>query len=296
LVLHASHAAERRIGLVLNRLGGQLDVDILIGVENAAKSRGYQVSFAYAEERLEEQQRDIARLRADRVAGIIVFPVSDQGHDASVSQLQADGVPCVLVDRYLSELDTDYVTADNTGGSYRATEHLLILGHTRIAFVYGTVGTLRTTSVHDRWEGYRRALLVYGLAYDESLLIQLPPPSNLESQSACDAFMMRPDRPSALVVVNDDMALALLQAAQRCNVRVPEQLAIVGFDDLSFAAHLNPPLTTVAQPRMDMGLRAGNLLINRVEGQDGPRQHVELPTSLVVRMSCGARQRVRRLN
>ena len=90
------------------------------------------------------------------------------------------------------------------------------------------------------------------------------------------------------------MALELLQAAQRVGVRVPEDLALVGFDDLSFAAHLSPPLTTVAQPRLDVGLRAGHLLINRIEGQGTLPRHIELPTSLIVRESCGARLRVRR--
>jgi DNA-binding LacI/PurR family transcriptional regulator len=108
-----------------------------------------------------------------------------------------------------------------------------------------------------------------------------------------DALLSRPDRPEAIFAVNDNEALAILKTAQRHGLRVPEDLALVGFDDLSFAAHLSPPLTTVAQPRMDLGLRAGNLLINRIEGLGGPTRHIELPTSLVVRESCGARLRVR---
>jgi DNA-binding LacI/PurR family transcriptional regulator len=92
------------------------------------------------------------------------------------------------------------------------------------------------------------------------------------------------------------VALELLQAAQHVGLRVPEDLALVGFDDLSFAAHLSPPLTTVAQPRMDLGLRAGHLLINRIEGQGNLPRHIDLPTSLIVRESCGARLRVRRQN
>ncbi len=290
----AAQAAERRIGLVLSRLGSQLDLDILIGVESAAKSRGYQVSFAYAEEHFEEQTRDIARLRADRVAGMIVFPVSDVTFDQSIAQLQATGMPLVLVDRYLSDLDTDYIVTDNAGGGYRATEHLIILGHTRIGFVYGSIGTLLTTSVRDRCAGYRHALETYGLPCDNSSIVQLPWAGAPEAVVRYAAFLAQPDRPSAIFAVNDDIALLLMQTAQRSGVRVPEDLAIVGFDDLNFAAHVNPPLTTVSQPRMDVGLRAGNLLINRIEGQGGPKKHIELPTSLVVRASCGARLLARR--
>jgi GntR family transcriptional regulator of arabinose operon len=286
-------AAERRLGLLLNRHGGQLDLDILVGVDHAAKSRGYQVSFAYAEDDVEQQDRDIARLLDDRVAGLIIFPVSNTAYDAAIWRLQEQGVPFVLVDRYFPDLDSDYVVCDNVGGAYRAVEHLLILGHQRIAFVYSNIDGLQTTSVRDRWQGYRNALADYGLPYDDALVVQKSPPSETSADSPYIHMLSQPDRPSAVFAVNDHEALALLRSAQQCGLRVPEDLALVGFDDLHFAQHLNPPLTTVAQPRLEIGLRAGNLLINRVEGQDGPTRHIELPTSLVVRDSCGARLRVR---
>jgi DNA-binding LacI/PurR family transcriptional regulator len=290
-------AAERRIGLVLaHSSGSQLDLDILIGVEHAAKSRGYQVSFAYAEESLEELDRDIARLRADNVAGMIIFPVSDSTYDDSIWRLAADRVPFVLVDRYFPDLDSDYVVADNAGGGYRATEHLLILGHRRIGFVYSAKGSLLTTSVRDRWQGYRRALQEYGQPYEEALVLKWPEGSEAGMPGSADQLLLREDRPSAIFAVNDSVALELLRSALRLGLRVPEELALVGFDDLNFAAHLSPPLTTIAQPRMDVGLRAGHLLINRIEGQGILPRHIELPTSLIVRESCGARLRVRRQN
>jgi GntR family transcriptional regulator of arabinose operon len=293
VAIPAPRAPERRIGLVLAHSGNQLDLDILIGVEHAAKSRGYQVSFAYAEEDLDELDRDIARLRADLVAGMIIFPVSDATYDESIWRLAADRIPFVLVDRYFPDLDSDYVVADNIGGGYRATEHLLILGHMRIGFVYASYASMLTTSVRDRWEGYRRALQEYGQPYDEALLFQWP---SVMQADLADHFLLRDDRPSAIFAVNDAVALELLRAAQRVGLRVPEDLALVGFDDLSFVAHLSPPLTTVAQPRMDLGLRAGHLLLNRIEGHGGSPRRIELPTSLIVRESCGARLRVRRRN
>ncbi|HEU5013422.1 MAG TPA: GntR family transcriptional regulator [Roseiflexaceae bacterium] len=286
-------AVERRLGLLLNRHGGQLDLDILVGVDHAAKSRGYQVSFAYAEDNVEQQDRDIARLLDDRVAGLIIFPVNNTTYNASIWRLNDQGVPFVLVDRYFPELESDYVVCDNVGGAYRAVEHLLILGHKRIAFVYSDSDGLQTTSVRDRWQGYRNALADYELPYDDSLVIQKPSPTKTTTDSPYMHFLSQRDRPSAVFAVNDHEALALLRTAQQCDLRVPEDLALVGFDDLHFAQHLHPPLTTVAQPRLEIGLRAGNLLINRVEGQNGPARHIELPTSLVVRESCGARLRVR---
>jgi DNA-binding LacI/PurR family transcriptional regulator len=269
--IQSPRTAERRIGLVLaHSSGSQLDLDILIGVEHAAKSRGYQVSFAYAEENLEELDRDIVRLRADNVAGMIIFPVSDSTYDEAVWRLAADHVPFVLVDRYFPDLDSDYVVADNVGGGYRATEHLLILGHTRVSFVYSSKGSLLTTSVRDRWQGYRRALHEYGQPYNEALVFKWPEGADAGLPGSSDQLLLGEGRPSAIFAVNDAVALELLRATQRLGLRVPEDLALVGFDDLNFAAHLTPPLTS-------------------------PR-HIELPTSLIVRESCGARLRVRRQN
>jgi DNA-binding LacI/PurR family transcriptional regulator len=107
-------------------------------------------------------------------------------------------------------------------------------------------------------------------------------------------FLKRPDRPGGIFAVNDYVALDIMQAAKAIHLRIPEDLAVVGFDDWSFAAHLNPPLTTIVQPFMDIGLRAGTLLISRIEGIAGAPKHIELPTNLIIRDSCGAQLHVKR--
>ncbi len=292
VVTQSTPASEKRIGVVLTYAGDQLNMELLIGIDQAAKSRGYQVSFSYSEERASQQARDVERLRTDRVAGLIIFPLSNELDDPVIARLQTDGTPLVLVDRYLSERATDYVVADNFAGGYRATEHLLILGHTRIAFVYLSGADLRTTSVRDRWEGYRAALDDHGLPYDERLVFAFPARSMVADDASYMTFISQADRPSAVCMVNDIQAPALFQAARSFGLRIPDDLAVIGFDDLSFAAHLNPPLTTIAQPRMDIGIRAAHLLINRIEGDTEPPKQVVLPTSLVIRESCGARLRI----
>jgi DNA-binding LacI/PurR family transcriptional regulator len=156
--------------------------------------------------------------------------------------------------------------------------------------MYTSHGGLLTTSVRDRWEGYRKALKEYNLPYDETLIYHNAPVPVPEPPNMYDEIVTSPDRPSAIFAVNDSVALELLKAAQRYKLRVPEDLALVGFDDVSYAEHLTPPLTTIAQQRVEVGARAGNLLINRIEGQVvGPPKHIELPTNLIIRQSCGAR-------
>lgn len=281
----------KSIGVILNQNSDELSWEILLGVEQAVKPHGYQISFAYAQEDTEELACDIARLKATTV-GLVILPTSDVAQDSAIAELKEEGFPFVLVDRYFPDLACDYVISDNIGGGYRATEHLLILGYAPVGFAYSAAGGFDTTSVRDRFAGYRKALREYQQPFDETLVYAALPDPDL-SPEAYDDLLRRPDLPRAIFTVNDSLALGLLQAAQRKQLRVPEDLALVGFDDVSYAAHVSVPLTTVAQQRTEMGLRAGILLMNRIEhGTAGPTSHVELPTSLIIRQSCGARQRV----
>jgi GntR family transcriptional regulator, arabinose operon transcriptional repressor len=315
---------QKQIGLVLNRtLRTQVNMNLLVGVEQAAKSHGYSVSFTYAEGNQQQQARDIALLRANHVLGMIIYLTGDITHDTSIQQLQADHVPIVLIDRYLPNQAIDYVGLDNVSGGYRATEHLLILGHRRIGFIFSYEETLRTTSVYERWQGYCKALQTYGIPYEASLVApdlnpcyqapelplssipqdETPSVSNFRQMQIVSSshyeglveFLKRPDRPSAIFAVNDYVALDVMQAAKAIHLRIPEDLAVVGFDDMEFAAHVNPPLTTIKQPFIDIGLRAGSLLISRLEGIVGAPKHIELPTNLIIRESCGAQLHVKKI-
>lgn len=187
------------------------------------------------------------------------------------------------------------MASDNVGGAYRATEHLIILGHRRIAFVYSHHGGLVTTSVRDRHEGYHKALTAYGVSYDESLVFQLPFPSKDDTRNPYEELLRRPDHPTAIFTTVDVEAVAFLRHAQALGLRIPEDVALIGFDNLRLTSQLHPPLTTVAQSCREIGMRAANLLINRIEGQSSPPQHIELPTNLIIRESCGARLHVKNL-
>ena len=123
----------------------------------------------------------------------------------------------------------------------------------------------------------------YGLTYEDELIVSGP---NY-------GLLAQDNRPTAIFAINDDSALEILKVARVQHLRVPEDVALVGFDDLSHASLATPPLTTLAQPRVEMGVRAGHLLVDRIEGQTSAIKHIELPAYLVVRESCGAKLRVR---
>ncbi|GCE22352.1 GntR family transcriptional regulator [Dictyobacter kobayashii] len=285
-------STQKNIGVILNQATDELNMKLLRGIEQSVKSRGYQVIFAYSEENEQLLARDIARLQLT-TEGLIIFPLSNKSTDNAIARLKHVGFPFVLVDRYMTELDSDYVVSDNVGGGYRATEHLAILGHTRIGFAYSRAGGRQTTSVRDRWEGYRKALSEYQRPYDDSLLFADLLTGSEPDSARFDEILRRPDRPGAIFAVNDWVALEFIKAAARTGVRIPEDVALVGFDDLSYAELLSVPLTTVAQQGIAMGIQAGTLLINRIEKHVlGAAKHIVLPTQLIVRQSCGARLQV----
>ncbi len=286
----------KQIGLLLSigdRSGSSYPQDILVGVEQAVKSHGYSISLSYTEGDQEQQAREIARMSGTNVAGMIICPIARTVNADVIHQLQAVHVPLIFVDRYLSGLSIDYVGADNKGGGYRATEHLIILGHRRIGFIFLEEETLETTSsVRERWQGYFEALQKYGVPYDPSLIMADANLKYASASSGIQEFLQRTDRPSAIFAVNDLVALDVMQAAHALHLRIPQDLAVVGFDNEHFAARINPPLTTVNQPFFDIGLRAGILLIDRIESNSSASKHIELPVNLLIRESCGAQLHV----
>ncbi len=294
----APSPSQRRIGLVIPYAQDQLSLNILIGAESVAKRRGYQLVFNHTNENLEQEREDVTRMRRDQVAGVILFPISNQEEDEMVWQLHEDRFPFVLVDRYFPGLNCCYVVSDNTGGAYRATEHLIILGYSQIAFLYHANADFRTTSVRDRYLGYRKALEEYNIEFDERWAVQI---NDQEFIARADGkqdpyydFLTRPDRPRAVFAVNDNTAIDLLTSATRLGISVPGDLAIVGFDNLRMASQVPIPLTTINVHRTQIGEAAANLLIDRIEGTTLADQvHIVLPTELIVRESCGARQRLR---
>lgn len=289
---------QKQIGLLFN--SGLRDranslQDILVGAEQAARLHGYSVSICYTEGGKEQQAQDIARLTANHIAGLIICPIDNIADTEIIRRLQAAHFPLVFVDRYLPDLAVDYVGSDNKAGGYRGTEHLIILGHRRIGYIFLEEEDLESTSsVRERWQGYGEALHKYGVPYDSSLIIPDINPGEGKVSPSIYEFLQRPDRPSAIFAVNDIVALDVMQAAHALNLRIPQDLALVGFDNERFSSRLSPPLTTMAQPFFDIGLRACTLLLSRIEGLSTTPRHIELPVNLVIRESCGAQLHVER--
>lgn len=213
--------------------------------------------------------------------GLII--ASTEMYMSLFDQLLEAGTIFVMVERPIPRYEphVSYVTVDNVGGAVTAVEHLLKLGRRRIATITGNMNNIDAA---ERLEGYKQALRHAGIPYDE----RLAPTGHYVRAGAYRAMQqLLPYRPDAVFVATDQMALGALQALQEAGVRVPDDIALVGFDDLPTAQDAVPSLTTIRQPISERGLRAAELLIDLIEGKLKEPRHIVLPTELVIRETCG---------
>ncbi len=264
--------------------------DLLIGgARDAASRHGYQLLLANSHNEAESGIEQAMRLNEHRVAGTIVVPLQTPTPDQSTAMvlraLRQAGQKVVLVDEDSADAEISSVSSQNREATEALTRHLIGLGHRRIAFLTST----RTEVVGEREEGFRQAMTEAGLPVPPEYFLEVAgrDPS-LQGRQEIDVFMAMRKPPEAIVCLHDLIALnALTRCAER-GWRVPQDVAIVGFDDLPQAANSVPPLTSVHQPLSEIGSRAVELLINELRGgPEGPR-HERLPCRLVVRASCGS--------
>jgi len=269
------------LGLVLRQRPEQVAVDALLpetlrGLADAAREGGYRV---LVEPLPRGDDSYSSLLRAHHVDGLVIS--GPRADDRALAELQAEGFPLVLQGS-LPDVPIPSVDVDNVEGARTVVEHLISVGHRQIACI--TNAPLAYTAATERLEGYRAALEGARIPYDERLVAHadFDPASG---HAAMDRLIRRGGAFTAVFAASDVVALGVIGAARAHQVRVPEQLAIVGFDDIPLAAYFDPPLTTVHLPAHALGFSVGRALIDRIAGRPVPARTV-LETQLVVRGSA----------
>src|SRR5829696_774483 len=267
------------IGLVLPDSANPFFAEISRSIEDEAFKKGYSVFLCNTELDTQRELFYVDVLSKKQVDGIIFVAAGDQAD--SLDFLLRQNMPVVMIDRDLPNVEVDAVLTDHQLGGFLATHHLIELGHRRIACI---AGPSTITPSAERMTGYERALEQAGLSYDEHLIIR----GDYHAQSGMEithSILKLNPRPTAIFALNDLMALGALRAAAEAGYSVPTDLAVVGYDDLELAQFTNPPLTTIAQPKKEIGFQAINLLVDRMSRKNLPPSRVVLAPELIIRRS-----------
>lgn len=254
--------------------------ELLKGISAAAEGTGYEL-LAYSgnlgHNHVGWERRSLSRLAGTLIDGAVIV--------APTATITGATIPVVAIDPHTGSTGPSTIEADNVGGARAATQHLIDLGHRRIGHVRGRADLV---SARQREQGYREALEAAGIDFDPAL-VRVGGYRASETTDAARELLGLLDRPTAVFAANDLSAIRVMEVAAELGLRVPDDLSVVGFDNVPEAANSIPSLTTVAQPLQQMGAEAVRLLLTLLDG-DGNEEHLRFPASLVVRGSTARRQ------
>jgi DNA-binding LacI/PurR family transcriptional regulator len=292
----SSQRAVGLIGMILPSVVRARNPELIGGAEEIARHAGYSLILGISGDNRWLETEQVQRIVGQGASGLIVYTVDGPLDVPALRRLVERGFPLVLIDRYIPDLAVDTVTMDNIGGGFQAVQHLAQLGYRRIGFV-GT-DNIATSSIVERMAGYRWAMDQSRLVRDADLVctevrrLQAWPPrepdKELHNTRVLRAFLDRPDRPEAIFVCNDYVAFQVVQVAEQLGLGVPDDLALVGFDNVSYTDYFGVPLTTVEQQRHEIGATAMSLLLDRIAGRRTRLGRTIISTHLIVRRSSGS--------
>jgi len=269
------------IGLIVPDTTNPFFGELAKSIEDVGFQNGYNVILCNSDYSLERERSYIMVLKAKQVDGLIFIPGSSRTDHMS-DLLESWQGNVVTADRLTPELKADSVVADNRAGGHMAALHLLGLGHRCIGYIERPE---HLAHIEDRLTGFREILHQWNVEVPNELCVRGG--FRLEDGvRAGRALLTLPNRPTAVFAYNDIMAIGALQAAKELHVRVPDDLAIVGFDDIPMASYLTPALTTIRLPKYRIGALAAEILLGRVRGEiEGPQRREVLEVELIVRGS-----------
>jgi len=272
----------KTIGTIIADISDPFFAPIVKGIESVARQEGYNIILSDTDENYEIEKEIIKTLIAKRVDGILITPVQSKFED--IIELKKKKIPFVLVGRHFNYdlLETDYVATNDIEGAFSAVDYLIKKGHRRILFINGPA---HVSSAKERLAGYKRALFEAGIRIDESLIeeggIKMEDGYRIAKQKLSSSVKF-----TAVFAYSDFVAIGVMKALKEAQIKVPRDVAVVGYDDIEFSPFLEVPLTTVKIPRYELGIEGFKLLKRRMEDKKGSPRRLILPTRLVIRKSA----------
>jgi LacI family transcriptional regulator len=275
----------KTLGLIVADSANPFYAKLIRGVEDVCSAQAFGVILCNTNEQPDQEIRAHQMLREKRVDGMLITSI--RTGLLPLRELQQENIPFVLLNRYLESFGVDCVLNDNHQGAYEATAHLCGLGHRRIVHL---TGAQQISSVRDRLAGYHQALEEYGIPFDPQLVLHCDLRLEGGYQQAKAVIPTISPRPTAVFAYSDLLAIGVLKALRELGWRVPQDIALVGYDDIEFAPFVDPPLTTVAQLAYEIGQKGTEILLERIslpEDQVWTPQRIVFKPLLKVRVSSG---------
>lgn len=284
IALSLKENRSKSIGVIVPEIDNPFFSQAINGIESIAYNRGYHVVIFQSHESYEREVVNVEHLASRRVDGVLIS-LSGQTKDVShLKELNDKGLPIVFFDRVSDDINTHKVIADNYDGAFKATEHLILSGRKRIAHI---AASSYLSITKERINGYLAALAQYNIPVDENL-IKYCSYGLQEMETVISRLFSENRPPDAIFTASDRLALGCLTTLKNKNVRIPEDVSLIGFTNLKVASMLSPSLSTVFQPALEMGQSSAELLLDLIEGKSKmpvTYKTVKLQTELMLRDS-----------
>ncbi len=270
------------IGLMITDIGNPFFANVAQGVEDVAYKNKHILMISNTNEDPEKEKFFLNSMLSEKVSGVIIVPTS--GNEPFLRNLVGEDFPMVMVDRRVEGLNIDTVSINNEYGAYQATKRLIENGHSRIGIICGIKGLSNT---EERFGGYKKALKESGIPLSKEL-ITYGDYVEKGGRNAMNRLLSLKNPPTAVFSTNNLMTLGCIKELYSRKIPIPDKMALIGFDDSTWAEALIPPLTTIKQPGYELGINAAELLIKRLNNPSSSTMNIVLNTELIIRESCGS--------
>jgi GntR family transcriptional regulator, arabinose operon transcriptional repressor len=275
----------KNIGVITTYISDYIFPSIIRGIESYLTAQGYSLTFACTDNDIEKEKQCLQTMLSRNIDGLIVEPTKSSIYNPNIHyylELEQHNIPYLMINQFYPQLAPPHIVVNDEHGGYIATEHLIKLGHRKI------IGLFKTDDLQgvNRMQGFIRAFREHGITFFPDMVISYSTEDmNEKVNDQLNKFYSSDDRPTAIVCYNDQLALMVLDVLRNHQISVPEDVSVVGYDDSFLAETFEVKLTSVAHPKMEMGIEAAKRIVSAVEGKDNNPQSIIYEPELVVRNS-----------
>ncbi|MFB3164363.1 GntR family transcriptional regulator [Neobacillus sp. 179-J 1A1 HS] len=275
----------KNIGVITTYISDYIFPSIIRGIESYLSNQGYSLTFACTDNDIEKEKLCLQTMLNRNIDGLIVEPTKSSVYNPNIHyylELEQRNIPYLMINQFYPQLAPPHIVVNDEHGGYIATEHLIKLGHRKI------IGLFKTDDLQgvNRMQGFIRAFREHGITFFPDMVISYSTEDmNEKVRDQLNKFYSSDDKPTAIVCYNDQLALMVLDVLRNHQISVPDDVSIVGYDDSFLAETFEVKLTSVAHPKMEMGIEAAKRIVSAVEGKDNNPQSIIYEPELVVRNS-----------